>query len=129
DRARVATTTGGVLQGPHLRAAGYEGHGLLDQPGAEPPAAELLPDEFPDWEARGADGLRTEQVDQGAGVSVGRGRSRFDHRRLSCVRTSAPERGRSRGQAALVTDIGAPHNDKPPHARANGRRRRGTRWP
>src|SRR5437016_2725732 len=85
-RTRVAPAACGFLQDSHLRAAGYEGHGLLDQRGTVPPAAELLPDEFPDREVGAADGVRTERLDIAARVPLRRGRSCFDDRRLRRLR-------------------------------------------
>src|SRR5206468_12009331 len=80
-RTRVAPAARRFLQHAHLRAAGYEGHWLLDQRGKVPPAAELLPDEFPDRDAGAADGVGSERLDTGPGISLGGGRSRLDDRR------------------------------------------------
>src|SRR5437867_13367821 len=77
-RARVATADRGRLQDAYLRAVGYEGDGLLDLFEADPSAAELLHDEFSDFEAGAADAVLPERMDHAARVSLGRVRPAFD---------------------------------------------------
>src|SRR5207245_10435200 len=56
-RERVGTDAVGLLPDANLRAAGYEGHGLLLVCRKEQPAAEQLHDQFPDRQDGAADGL------------------------------------------------------------------------
>src|SRR5438046_3099849 len=62
----------------HLRSLGYEGNRLFDVFAADPPAAELLHDEFPDFEAGAADAVLPDRMDHATCVSLGRVRPPFD---------------------------------------------------
>src|SRR2546426_3550558 len=119
-RPRVAAAAGGLLQDAHLRAVGYEGDRLLDAGGTDRPAAEPIHDQFPDRQDGGADAVRPERVGQAAGVSVRSGGPGFDGGRLSPVRASPPQRGRSQEPTSSVPGIGAFFDDETSDAPAKG---------